>query len=43
MKKNMLYKIISAASSLLMFVAVFGIKPFCAGYMYQPKTPKCLK
>lgn len=35
-------KILSVVSGLFKSVASFGVKPACAGYIYQPKAPKSL-
>lgn len=40
--KLKLQKICAILSTVLVFVAALNIKPASAGYIYQPKAPKCL-
>lgn len=41
-KRKMLKKVSSLLSNLISSIAFIGVKPTCAGWIYQPKAPKHL-
>lgn len=42
MRNGIFKKLLGLTSSLLILVALLNISTACAGYIHQPKVPKCL-
>ena len=42
--KRLMYTLMTACFSVLVFAAAIGVHPMCAGiFLYQPEVPACLK
>lgn len=40
--KSKYYKLARVLSTFIVFFAATGVKPACAGWIYQPRVPKSL-